>query len=404
MSELRNVEHLHGITSEDPTLKETGSPMMPTSICYLTRRRAGALFVTIALVAAACGSDATEDAEVPATDVAVASEEPSTPDTVASVAVESDGEQPTPTEPTVNEAAEPVETNEASDDAEPAGDAPLRVVDLADFMFDLSTLDVELLANIYGPEFLTPVVSAAPLTDEQRAAVLAADNVAPAFELNVEQVLALEPDLIITGTSFVDFFPGITQLEEAANVVLIDDTLGWRERSQATADAVDMPGAFDQRIADAEASIVELAARVESLGLVGTEVSLLRAFRGEITAFNPPSIASTVVAEAGLTQPAAQLVDQPADSMQPDYAAQTILSSELLGDHNADYAIIANTVDLSSATAELPPDLPIELIPVLDEGGTHVVASYLFTALNSVIGVERIVLDINLLLDEIEAE
>ncbi|MEL6893738.1 MAG: ABC transporter substrate-binding protein [Actinomycetota bacterium] len=295
------------------------------------------------------------------------------------------------------------EIDRDSADAADAEASPVRVVDLSDFLFDLAALDNAPVANIYGSDFLGPVLDRSLLTDQQRAAILAGDNAAPAFELNVEAVLALDPDLVVTSPSLLAFYPAIDDLRGATEVLVIDDDIDWRERSRATAAAIGRPDAFEERIADVEASIDQLAVRVESLGLVGTEVSLLRAFQGEVTAFNPPSIASTIIAEAGLTQPAAQLVDQPDDSIQPDYAAQTVLSSELLGDHQADYAIIANTLDLSSATAELPPDLPIDLIPVLGEDGTNLVTSYFFFGLNSVVGVETIVRDINLLLDKIEA-
>lgn len=369
----------------------------PQPDCRSTKRSSAstpihvaALAVTIMMLLTACGSS---------NDVSSSSTEPAKSEVADTASSES------PTEPE----AEPDVEGEAEAEGQPDADGDgagdndrVRVVDLSDFQFDLAALGNPPLANIYGPEFLGPVLATSILPPDEQEALLAGENVAPAFELNVEAVLALDPDLIITSTFLVTFFPSIAQLEENIPVLVIDDELDWRDRSRATADAIDKAGAFDERIELAEESINALSTRVEELGLTGTEVSLLRAFNGEVTSFNPPSLASSIVAEIGLTQPAAQLAQPGGDGSQPGYAAQTVLSNEVLVDQEAPYAIIANTFDLSSPIAELPTDGSQALVPVLNDPARVLVTSYFFWALNSVIGVEQIVFDLNRLLDKIE--
>ncbi|MEM9655873.1 MAG: hypothetical protein AAGA65_27560, partial [Actinomycetota bacterium] len=100
----------------------------------------------------------------------------------------------------------------------------------------------------------------------------------------------------------------------------------------------------------------------------------------------------------GMTQPPAQLVAQPSDSIQPGYAAEVPFSGEQLSEHNAAALVVLNSFDLSSPTAEWPPGYPPELIPVLSDGPS-VVGNYFAWALNSVLGVESIISDLNRLVD-----
>ncbi|MEM9036320.1 MAG: hypothetical protein AAGA99_19250 [Actinomycetota bacterium] len=290
------------------------------------------------------------------------------------------------------------DTTAAPDEDEVEDD--LVIVDIADFSFDLASLGVTPVANGYGPEFLSGTIDQFPLSEDQQRSILAAENIAPAFVLNVEAVIDLQPDLVLTSTANAAFWADpMAQIDEAIGVVTIDDSLGWQDRSRAITAAIGREGAYDERIAAAEASIVETAARVEEMGLQGTEVSVLWSFSNVLSAMVTPSLASTTLEAVGLTQPDAQLVEQPESSIEPDYAAATLIAAENLGAHDADALIVLNTADASSVTAEWPDSYPQELISVLTDG--PVLAGAYFTwSLNTVVGVEAIVRDINLLLDQ----
>ncbi|MEM9711837.1 MAG: ABC transporter substrate-binding protein [Actinomycetota bacterium] len=282
-----------------------------------------------------------------------------------------------------------------------ASATPTRIIDLDSYVFDLAAIGRPPLANVYGPELLSEVLVLAPLTEEERASIADGANAAPGFVLNIEEVLALEPDLIMSSPASNAFYgEALTQLGSQVEVVTVPDDLDWRDRSRTVASLVGLDGELDERIAEADAAIAALGERVTELGLEGTEVSLLTVGFGMVNAVNPPSIGSTLLAEIGLTQPAAQLVDQPASSIFPDYAAQTALSLELLGEHDAAAAIVGNGSDPTSVTAELPEGVVIGQIPVLRDGPAIATLAF-YWGLNSVIGVERMVIDLDRLLDEI---
>lgn len=289
--------------------------------------------------------------------------------------------------------------NDAPTTSARAGEGTPRVVDLADNVFDLAVLGVPPVANIYGSDFLEPVLGYLELPAGVRAGVLdgslAISGGTADIKINLEAVAALRPELILVTEQFVVLLgeQTMSELRAIGEVVVIPDGPSWQERSRAVAAAVGLDGRGNDRINEAQASIDELADTVRERGLRGREVSLLRTFTEQFLAFVPPSLASTIVAQVGLTQPAAQLTEHPADSLYPapGYAAQVFFSLERLGDHDADLiVVIAN----SPTEAERILDDPLLAAGRAVSAGAVHVAPYFLWALNSAIGVQQICADL----------
>ncbi|MEM8904242.1 MAG: hypothetical protein AAGF02_11100 [Actinomycetota bacterium] len=335
--------------------------------------------VVLAAVVVACASDDGADVAAPG------STEPAPP-------AAEPGPEPPDTE------AEPNDTFDTRGDEDV--DDELVIVDIADFTVDLTALGSMPVANVVGPEFLAGTIDVFDLTEEQQAAILSAENVAPAFVLNVERVVELDPDLILTSEANEAFWADpLEQLGGAFDVTVIGEDLTWQERSRTMARFVGAEDLMEERIVSAETALVDTAARVEEMGLAGTEVSVLWAFEPALSAMVEGSLAATVLDAVGLTQPAAQRTRQPPSSIEPEYAAAAPIAGENLGDHDADALVILNTADV--AADEWPAGYARELLPVLEEGPV-IVTAYFGWTLNTATGVLAINRDINRLLDEFE--
>ncbi|MEM8925055.1 MAG: ABC transporter substrate-binding protein [Actinomycetota bacterium] len=280
--------------------------------------------------------------------------------------------------------------------AEPGAEA-LRIVDLSDFVFDLARLGIAPVTYNYPAEVAVPLLDelALPpaLLDELRnpATVVTGQGV---YDVNLEALAALDPDLILVGSVFEGLFGDevMANVREVAEVVVIPDDLGWRERTLAIGEAVGRTDAAQELIAEAERSLDELRASFEASASPGATVSVLWPLApGQVAALVPPSISSQAIEAVGLARPAAQLVEQPEGSPFPDSGAAIFLSEEVLGDHDADVFIVLTTAEgQESMIIDQPALSASEAIAA----GRVVTAAYPMWQLNTATGVEQMAADL----------
>lgn len=275
----------------------------------------------------------------------------------------------------------------------------LTVVDLADNIFDLAVLGIAPAANIYGSQFLEPVMGYLDLEAEVRDGVLASGfaTEGASFELNLEAIAALTPDVVLITDQFAALFDesAIEAVREIAELTVVPDQGSWQDRSRAVAAAVGLEGDGEDRIEAAELAIENLRSAVADRGLGGREVSTLRFAREQFISFVPPALCLEIMTEAGLAIPAAAsgLTKEPAF---PDYHAQAFVSAELLGDFDADLLVLAEAVPDDGDNVIAQPTL--QGSRALDAGAVLRVPYFLW-ALNSAVGVNQICSDLTSGLD-----
>jgi iron complex transport system substrate-binding protein len=298
-------------------------------------------------------------------------------------------------------ATEPTATGVATTSAAPAADgtaspAPdLRVVDLSDSLFDLAALGVVVEGNVYGPEYVGAALEELDLPADVEAGLAEAPNIAPDFQVNVEAILADRPDLVLVTTGFEQFYGDVPDELRAAGieVVVVEDGETWQDRTLAVGEAVGRGDEARAYVDEVERDLDDLLADVSDAGLAGTSVSLLRNNAlepGSILAFVPPSTPSTILEQAGLTQPEAQLAAGSAPEF-PPYSAQAFLSEENLVDHDADVVLFGEATP-GEADVFAEGSVASRLAAVQD-GRIHGVPYFLY-ALNSATGVAEIVEDL----------
>lgn len=266
-----------------------------------------------------------------------------------------------------------------------------RVIDLADNVFDLATLGVVPVGTAYGADYLRPTLEPLGLDPAVVEQVLAAELVADSFVPDVEAILALEPDVVLTTEGYTGYYPEQLEVLRGATTVEVLPDADWAERTRALAEAVGRGEDGRARVAAVQERLARLTADVEAAGLAGTTVSLLRLFPpDQVYAFVPPSLAATIVADAGLVQPAVQLQAVP-DAALPAYAAQAPFAQETLTDHDADVLLLgeAGEGDLEAFTAG-----PVaSRLSAVQEGRVAAVPYFLW-ALSSAVGAEQIAADL----------
>jgi len=282
----------------------------------------------------------------------------------------------------------------------PSAAADLAVVDLSGLVFELAALGVPVAGGIYSAEFSGPTLDGIDGLDPQvKAETLAAPAVTEGLELDVEALVEVDPDLIVIDESYVPYYGDtLDQAREVAEVKVIPSGT-WQATTLALADAVGRHDAGQQRVTAGETAITDLTAAVSGAGKAGTSVSLLRYFQQPL-AFVPPSLPSQVVTAAGLEQPAAQGPGTENDGGLPDAQAQKKLSQEVLGKHDADVLVFGYSSDADKELATFE-ELPVVAqLPVVRSGRVGTVPYFLW-ALNSAVGVDRIVDDLqSIVVDE----
>lgn len=250
------------------------------------------------------------------------------------------------------------------------------VVDLGDSLFDLAQMGVPVKGNIYGSQFLAAVLDHVDgIAPEVRAGVLAGQTMTAArFELNVEAVAALRPDLVLITDQFTRLFgTGFERVQALAPVTVIPDAAPWQERTRAIATAVGRLDAANERIARVEERFRRLKSRAQAAGRAGTRVGVLRPFQEQVLAFIQPSLASQIIAEVGLTQPSAQLAQQPPDSPFPGYAAQIFVSLGRLGDFDGDVRVVPSLDTKADPLKAFAPAAPVQSLRAVRAGTVYAV-------------------------------
>ncbi|MEM9566355.1 MAG: hypothetical protein AAGA93_27290 [Actinomycetota bacterium] len=352
----------------------------------------------MAFVLAGCGGDDDETGEPGASSSGSAS-----PTASASTAEESTDADTAPDDGDAAEAGESSTDQEAPDDegADEAGagggDAVIGsdavIVDLGDLLWDLAILDIPVAGNIYGADFLAEqIVDVEGIEPEVLDRILEAPIVT-SDGVDVELIATIDPDVILTTAFFGMFYETPAELDQVSPVVTIDDlTVDWRERSLAVAELAGRTDDMQARIDAADAAVAALADRVAAAGLDGRTVSFVRSIGdGQFTTFARESTPFQVIEAVGLAAPEAIDVEQGDDSPFPFYAAQRFLSLELAPDVEADVVFVGFVPEGGDPAAALPG--AESLIPALSDGRALDV-NYFLWALNSVVGVEEIVEDL----------
>ena len=115
------------------------------------------------------------------------------------------------------------------------------------------------------------------------------------FEINLEVIAALQPDLIV-GLSWIEGFKGYDEMKKVAPVMVLDPVAHWTSWLEDVAYALGLEDKADEIIATYEAR----AAEVDALIPDGTEVALVSPTDGGIEVNGPYSAAGQIALDAGL--------------------------------------------------------------------------------------------------------
>lgn len=188
--------------------------------------------------------------------------------------------------------------------------ADALVVDLGFLSLDLASLGVAPAAVGYPPSVLGSMVEG---LDPAVAARLAApvSAITDGFVVPIDALAALEPELILTTTFYATQFEvELESLAQVAPVFVIDAAATWSERLQILGDLFGLADEAANLVTAMEARVDDLDLSVESSGWSGATVSIVRLgvseVGGDFEAFVAPSPPSSILAEVGLRQPAAQ--------------------------------------------------------------------------------------------------
>lgn len=280
----------------------------------------------------------------------------------------------------------------------PSGTAAddIRVVDLLDTTFDLGALGIAPVATPFlDRTFAERVLAELELPADIERQILAAELVNSGDGVSTERVAALDPDVILLSETSVGTFKADPEaLEQFGKVVFIPENLSWQERTKAIGEAVGRGPQAEELVAEAQRSIDELGTLVQQSGVAGETVSPMRLDVPSfgVLALIPPSIGSSIIADVGLAQPAAQTADPPRLSGVADYYALTEISLENLPEHDAD-VIIALARGGADPTAAVNDNALWESMQAV-QAGQVIEAPWLVWALNSATGVQQITSDL----------
>jgi iron complex transport system substrate-binding protein len=118
-------------------------------------------------------------------------------------------------------------------------------------------------------------------------------------EPNLEEIAALEPDLILSNTvRHEDLYDQLSQIAPTVFAADLGDT--WKENFLLAAEALGKEDEAEAKLADYEKEAAELG---QSLGdAAGTTITPLRFVQGTIRAYQSKSFIGTVLADIGLDQ------------------------------------------------------------------------------------------------------
>ena len=246
------------------------------------------------LLVAACGSD--DDADSAAVDTAgatvVAGSEPPTAEPVSTDAVTTEApvesEAPTTEAETTTTVPQPHVVVHAMGETEVPG-APTRVV-----VLDSSFLDAAIALGV-PPIAATEGVSGSGLPAYLGDVTDDIELVGLTTEPNLEQIAALDPDLILGAkVRHEALYPQLSQI--APTVFSETSGSNWKDQVTLTGDALN-------RSADAEALLADFDERAaavgESIGAAGQTAVIIRFIPGQIRLYGPTTFSGSVLTQVG---------------------------------------------------------------------------------------------------------
>ena len=253
-------------------------------------RRAALGVLTVGLVLAACGSDddntagTTSDATPAATETV--NTEPASTDVVATEPVVTDA--PTTIAATTTTAPQPHAVTHAMGTTEVPG-APARVV-----VLDSSFLDAAIALGL-PPIAATEGVAGSGLPAYLGDATTDIELVGLTTEPNLEQIAALQPDLILGAK--VRHEALYDQLSQIAPTVFSESSgTDWKSQVTLTGDALN-------RSAEADALLATFADRAaavgEEIGAAGKTAVIVRFIPGQNRLYGPATFSGSVLSEVG---------------------------------------------------------------------------------------------------------
>ncbi|MEM9033608.1 MAG: ABC transporter substrate-binding protein [Actinomycetota bacterium] len=296
------------------------------------RRSLAAVLLALAMVAAACGDADDEGAD------ADASSSETAPSTSAAETTPPTTEAPSSTEAPATTAAAEAETRVVDSflgEIEIPVD-PQRIIALDEYAaMSLLALGIEPLETIAS---YSSLVSQEILVDRG----VTISEQADAFTINFEAIAASSPDVLV-GNAEGAFLANMEPLDAIAPTVIVPYIEPWRDVISETGRLFDRQAESDRVVAAIETKIAEVAAVVEENPLT---LSVLGDTFGIVFAVSPIAVLSSVIDEVGIGRPTAQAEGEPVEGIESVIA----LSTEVLGDHDADVVAVMSGVFYNAQT------------------------------------------------------
>jgi iron complex transport system substrate-binding protein len=229
---------------------------------------------------------------------------------------------------------------------------------------------------------LSPIATAASgLMDHMAEHLAKVENVGQTGEPNLEQVLALKPDLIVGLDINQAAYAQSAQI--APTVMLGFEHSGqWKASFQQLAEALGQANVAQQTMADYGARVADFRAQMgERLSTL--QVSVVRIYPDTINLYMKDSFCGTVLQDAGLSRPPAQDIGADVADARFGNAIQTSISRELFDQADGDVIFLwtgENTAE-AAATAQqkleaLQQDPLWRQLRAVQAGRVYIVPSY----------------------------
>ncbi|MEP0906758.1 iron-siderophore ABC transporter substrate-binding protein [Leptolyngbya subtilissima ST-M1] len=197
---------------------------------------------------------------------------------------------------------------------------------------------------------LSPIATAmGGLMDHMAEQMAQVENVGLTGEPNLEQVLALKPDLIV---GLNDNQAAYAQAAQIAPTLMFsfEHSGQWKTLFQQMAAALGQADAAQQTMADYDARTADFKAQMGDR-LNDLRVSVVRIYPDTINLYLRDSFAGTVLQDAGLARPTAQDIGADKAAALFDNPIQTSISRELLGQADGDVIFLWMGENTPEATA-----------------------------------------------------
>lgn len=197
---------------------------------------------------------------------------------------------------------------------------------------------------------LSPIATAVSgLIDHMAEQVAQVENIGLTGEPNLEQVLALKPDLIVGLDVNQAAYAQATQIAPTV-IVGFEHSGQWKASFQQLAEALGRADAARQALADYDARMAEFKTQMGTR-LNNLQISVVRIYPETINLYLRDSFVGTVLQDAGLARPKAQDIGADGAAALFDNPIQTSISRELLGQADGDVIFLWTGENTAEATA-----------------------------------------------------